>query len=290
MKKISLLFAVAVAALGFSSCSETWDDNPVIKTHEGEMKADFLNNPQMQDQVIMLTNDNKDGSFHLTCSQPDFGYAAVGTYRVQVSLTEDFAKFEEISQDFYDCGEINPLNADVAAILEKLSGVKTEADLPLPYQKLYMRLRAFVAQDEAHTQFLSNVVSFKGVSADYLAIWVSGVPVNMYLRGGFPETGGWEAIEKYQFMTGPEENTWVTNTITIPAGTEFKVADSSWGSCNWGGPTGSTTDIAVDTPFTLNTNSADGGPGNIKMPAAFTGIAHLSLVKGVYTLTMASAN
>lgn len=290
MKKISLLFAVAVAALGFSSCSETWDDNPVIKTHEGEMKADFLNNPQMQDQVIMLTNDNKDGSFHLTCSQPDFGYAAVGTYRVQVSLTEDFAKFEEISQDFYDCGEINPLNADVAAILEKLSGVKTEADLPLPYQKLYMRLRAFVAQDEAHTQFLSNVVSFKGVSADYLAIWVSGVPVNMYLRGGFPETGGWEAIEKYQFMTGPEENTWVTNTITIPAGTEFKVADSSWGSCNWGGPTGSTTDIAVDTPFTLNTNPADGGPGNIKMPAAFTGIAHLSLVKGVYTLTMASAN
>lgn len=290
MKKISLLFAVAVAALGFSSCSETWDDNPVIKTHEGEMKADFLNNPQMQDQVIMLTNDNKDGSFHLTCSQPDFGYAAVGTYRVQVSLTEDFAKFEEISQDFYDCGEINPLNADVAAILEKLSGVKTEADLPLPYQKLYMRLRAFVAQDEAHTQFLSNVVSFKGVSADYLAIWVSGVPVNMYLRGGFPETGGWEAIEKYQFMTGPEENTWVTNTITIPAGTEFKVADSSWSSCNWGGPTGSTTDIAVDTPFTLNTNPADGGPGNIKMPAAFTGIAHLSLVKGVYTLTMASAN
>lgn len=290
MKKISLLFAVAVAALGFSSCSETWDDNPVIKTHEGEMKADFLNNPQMQDQVIMLTNDNKDGSFHLTCSQPDFGYAAVGTYRVQVSLTEDFAKFEEISQDFYDCGEINPLNADVAAILEKLSGVKTEADLPLPYQKLYMRLRAFVAQDEAHTQFLSNVVSFKGVSADYLAIWVSGVPVNMYLRGGFPETGGWEAIEKYQFMTGPEENTWVTNTITIPAGTEFKVADSSWGPCNWGGPTGSTTDIAVDTPFTLNTNPADGGPGNIKMPAAFTGIAHLSLVKGVYTLTMASAN
>lgn len=290
MKKISLLFAVAVAALGFSSCSETWDDNPVIKTHEGEMKADFLNNPQMQDQVIMLTNDNKDGSFHLTCSQPDFGYAAVGTYRVQVSLTEDFAKFEEISQDFYDCGEINPLNADVAAILEKLSGVKTEADLPLPYQKLYMRLRAFVAQDEAHTQFLSNVVSFKGVSADYLAIWVSGVPVNMYLRGGFPETGGWEAIEKYQFMTGPEENTWVTNTITIPAGTEFKVADSSWSSCNWGGPAGSTTDIAVDTPFTLNTNPADGGPGNIKMPAAFTGIAHLSLVKGVYTLTMASAN
>ena len=129
MKKISLMFAVAVAALGFSSCSETWDDNPVLNTHEGEEKADFLNQPQMSDQVIMLTTDNQDGTFHLTCSQPDFGYAAVATYRVQCSLTEDFAKFEEIQQDFYDCGEINPLNADVAAALEKLSGVQTSPSL-----------------------------------------------------------------------------------------------------------------------------------------------------------------
>lgn len=279
------MFAVAVAALGFSSCSETWDDNPVINTHEGEEKADFLNNPQMQDQVIMLTDDNKDGTFHLTCSQPDFGYAAVATYRVQCSLTADFSKFEEISQDFYDCSQINPLNADVAAALEKLAGVKTEADLPLPYQPLYMRLRAYVAQDEANTQFISNVVSFKGVSADYLAIWVSGVPINMYLRGGFPEASDWGAIEQYQFVTGPEENTWVTQTITIAAGTEFKVADSSWGSCNWGGPEGSTSGINVDEPFTLNTGN---NPGNLKMAEDFTGIAHVKLEKGVYTLIMAS--
>lgn len=59
MKKISLMFAVAVAALGFSSCSETWDDNPVLKTHEGEEKADFLNQPQMADQVIMLTSETR---------------------------------------------------------------------------------------------------------------------------------------------------------------------------------------------------------------------------------------
>lgn len=278
------MFAVAVAALGFSSCSETWDDNPVLKTHEGEEKADFLNNPQMQDQVIMLSNDNKQGSFHLTCSQPDFGYAAVATYRVQCSLTEDFAKFEEITQDFYNCAEINPVNADVAAALEKLSGVKTEADLPLPYQKLYMRLRAYVAQDEENTQFLSNVVSFKGVAVDYLAIWVSDVPVNIYLRGGFPDASDWGAVPQYQFVTGPEENTWVTKTITIPEGTEFKVADSSWGPLNVGaGAAGNK--VVPNTPLVI-----EGGdnPGNLTMTENFTGIAHLSLVKGVYTLTMAT--
>lgn len=278
------MFAVAVAALGFSSCSETWDDNPVLKTHEGEQKADFLNQPQMQDQVIMLNNDNKEGNFHLTCSQPDFGYAAVANYRVQCSLTEDFAVFEEINQDFYNCAEINPLNADVAAAIEKLSGLQTEADLPLPYQKLYMRLRAYVAQDEEGTQFLSNVVSFKGVAVDYLAIWVSGVPVNIYLRGGFPDASDWGAVPQYQFVTGPEENTWVTNTITIPAGTEFKVADSSWGPLNAGaGSAGS--NVVPNTPLVIDNGD---NPGNLMMTEEFTGIAHLSFVKGVYTLTMAT--
>ena len=81
----------------------------------------------------------------------------------------------------------------------------------------------------------------------------------MYLRGGFPETGGWEAIDKYRFMTGPEENTWVTNTITIPANTEFKVADPSWGPCNWGAPKSGDTTIKVNEPFTLNIDPADGG-------------------------------
>ncbi len=120
------MFAAFAAALGFTACNETWDDNPVLKTHTGEIKADFLNNPVLQDQVIMITNDNKEGTFHLTCSQPDYGYAAVATYKVQCSLTEDFANYEEIAQSFYDCSEINPVNADVAAAIYYLSGVKAD--------------------------------------------------------------------------------------------------------------------------------------------------------------------
>ncbi len=85
--------AVAAVALGFSSCKETWDENPVLQGHEGTLTADFLNVPTLKDQPVMITNDNKTGTFHLTCSQPYYGYAAVATYKVQVSLTEDFADF-----------------------------------------------------------------------------------------------------------------------------------------------------------------------------------------------------
>lgn len=279
MKKILLSAAVCTLALGFSSCSETWDDNPVLNTHEGEKTANFLNNPVMQDQTIMLTNGNKEGTFHLTCSQPDFGYAAVATYKVQCSLTEDFAKYEEISQDFYNCAEVNPVNGDVAAAIQKLSGVKTEADLPLPYQKLYMRLRAFVAQSESNTQYLSNVVSFAGVSSDYLAIWVSDVPVNIYLRGGMNNWGNDGLTAEWQFATGADENTWVTPVVTIPAGTEFKVADSSWGSINLGA---GAPQIVAGEEYALAASDV----GNIVMSADFTGVAHLKLEKGNYILTL----
>lgn len=272
----------AAAVLGFSSCSETWDDNPVLKTHQGEIKADFLNNPVMQDQTIMLTSDNSEGTFHLTCSQPDFGYAAVATYKVQCSLTEDFAEYEEIAQSFYDCSQVNPTNADVAAAIEYLSDVKSEDDLPLPYQKLYMRLKAYVAQSEANTVYISNAVSFKGVSANYLAIWVEGVPSAMYLRGGMND---WGAPEEYRFVTGPDKDTWVIANVTIPAGTEFKVADSTWGSINMG--SGSAADIKPGERYALNSGE---NPGNIKMTEDFTGLVHLSLEAGIYYLTLDPAH
>lgn len=278
MKKIFILSAFA-AVLGFSSCSETWDGNPVLKTHEGEVTASFLNEPVMQDQSIMLTNQNAEGTFHLTCSQPDFGYAAVATYKVQCSLTEDFARYEEISQSFYDCAQINPTNADVAAAIEYLSDVKSEENLPLPYQRLYMRLKANVAQSPSNTVYLSNPVSFRGVSADYLAIWVAGVPSAMYLRGGMVDN--WDAVDQYRFVTGTDKDTWIIPDVTIVAGTEFKVADANWGSVNMGA--GSISDITPGEKFTLNSGE---NPGNIKLTEDFTGMVYLSLEAGVYYLTL----
>lgn len=274
MKKLIYSFAVAAVALGFSGCKETWDENPVYTGHEGVIKADFLNNPAMQEMPIMITNENKIGTFLLTCSQPDYGYAAVATYKVQVSLTEDFAEMQEISQDFFDCAAIKPVNGDVAAAIEKLSGVKTEEDLPLPYQTVYMRLRSFIAQTPDNSQYISNVVKFDQVSADYLAIWVADVPVNFYLRGGMND---WGTPEDWQFVTGKEENTWVLNNVTIAAGTNFKVGDPSWGDMNYG----ATEKLVIGEELPLVYNA-----GDINLPSDFTGNIQLRLDKGTYYLLL----
>lgn len=278
MKKILYSSLAIASVLGFSSCNETWDENPVLNGHTGTVQADFLNEPVLGETNLMLTTENQNGYFHLTASQPDYGFAAVATYRVQCSLTPDFTDYREINQDFYKCNEINPLNSEVAAALEYLSDVKTDADLPLPYQTLYMRLHAYIQQAPELTEYISNVVSFKGVSANYLAIWVADQPANLYIRG---DMNGWGADSAYQFMTGTDENSWKTGVITINAGEGFKVADDSWGPVNLG--SGDADQVTPGEAFTLNN---DGSSGNLFVTSNFTGVAYLYLEKGVYTLIL----
>ena len=54
MKKISIMFAAMVAALGFSACNETWDDNPKLGTHEGDVVKEFLNVPEMTNMSLQI--------------------------------------------------------------------------------------------------------------------------------------------------------------------------------------------------------------------------------------------
>ena len=295
MKKISYILAIAAATLGFSSCSETWDDNPVVKTHDGVLQADFLNEPVMTNMPIMIDLANRDGSFMLTCSQPDFGYAAAAAYNVQVSLDDDFATYKEINQQFYDCSNINPLNSDVASIIEELYGVKSKNDLPMPYVKVYMRLRAYIPQTEANTTWLSNIVSFSKVSCDYLAIWVADVPANLFIRGGVND---WNADVNsnpdlpgpWQFVTGTVENTWILRNVTIPANVSIKVGTANWSAPNLGGDAGENEDSQmVKIGERIQMTQGD-NPGHIRLTEDFTGNVQLSLEAGQYFIVFDPAN
>lgn len=293
MKTKYIIGAFCAMALGFSSCSETWDDNPVLNTHDGEQSAVFLNEPQMKNAPVMITEANNTSNLNLTCSQPDFGYAAAAAYQVQVSLTEDFADYREIRQPFYDCAQINPLYSDVASAIEYLSGVRSENDLPLPYQKVYMRLKAFIPQNPEHTTFISNAVSYDAISADYLAIWVDGVPVNLWIRGDMNAWGGGPfdpAAEKaadWQFVTGADEDSWVTpEDVTITAGQQFKIADDAWASVNLGAES-EDDDKNLVVPgerFSLTDNGK-----NLKLNADFTGKIKVTLSDGLYYMMLTPA-
>lgn len=282
------LGAFCALSIGLSSCTETWDDSPVLKTHDGEQTASFLNEPQMKSAPVMITQDNKTSNLNLTCSQPDFGYAAAAAYQVQMSLTPEFTDYQEIRQRFYNCAQINPLYSDVASAIEYLSNVRSEADLPLPYQKVYVRLKAFVPQDPDNTTFLSNVVSYDALSADYLAIWVGGVPVNIWVRGGMNDWGAGTydpsatSPVAWQFVTGPDQDTWVCNNVTIPADTQFKVADAAWADINLGGPGDEEpVTVGINTSFALSS-----GGKNLIVAENFTGKITLTLSDGNYSLKL----
>ena len=282
-KFLVLLGLAGMIALG--GCKETKEDSPTLIGHEGVKTANFLNKPAMQDQYLMIDDSNRDGKFLLTCSQPDYGYAAIVTYNVQVSLTEDFSDYREISQAFYNCANITPANSDVAAKMEELAGVESEADLPLDYRPVYMRLRAHIAQSPDNTVYLSNVVVFEHVGVNYLAIWISDLPSGIYKRGGM---NGWGAPEEWEFVTGPSDNTWVIpSEVTISAGTEFKVADEAWKAINLGGPGGATTQVEVNKKFQL---TDDSGSGNLIINTDFTGTVQLRLEQGSYYLILADSN
>ena len=286
-KFLVLLGLAGMVALG--GCQETKEDSPILIGHEGEKTANFLNEPAMKDQYLMIDESNRDGKFLLTCSQPEYGYAAIVTYNVQVSLTEDFTDYIEISQSFYNCANITPANADVAAAMEKLADIKSEADLPMDYRPVYMRLHAFIAESPDNTQYLSNVVVFEHIGANYLAIWISDQPSGIFLRGGMNNWGnGAGDLDGWEFVTGPSDYTWVTpNEVTIAAGTEFKVADSAWREINLGGPGGATTQVDFNKKFQLTNDS---GSGNLIINKDFKGTVQLRLEQGNYFLILADSN
>ena len=87
MKRFSyILFGILGLVLSAVSCSGPEEENPVIN----KPTKFVLNTPAFQKQYIDLQNTS---TMNLTCSQPDYGFAAAASYFVQVSFTEDFADF-----------------------------------------------------------------------------------------------------------------------------------------------------------------------------------------------------
>ncbi|MCH5234832.1 MAG: DUF5115 domain-containing protein [Muribaculaceae bacterium] len=105
--------------------------------------------------------------------------------------------------------------------------------------------------------------------------------VDIYLRGGWDEN--WAALSSYQFITTDQENVWVCKNVSISKGTEFKVADTNWGTINYGA--GADANVVPGTPYEMVYNG-----GNLKMSVDFKGDAILTLTgESTYTLLLTPA-
>ena len=177
MKRFNyILFGILGLVLSAVSCNGPEVENPVLN----KPTKLILNTPAFQKQYIDL---QATPTVNLTCSQPEYGFAAAASYFAQVSLTEDFTDFIEIDEAYSKCDM--DVNAEaIAQAICKLRGVTSEDDYTdEPARTVYFRVRVKIL-DYEETEILSNVVSCEKVKG-YFALRLPGY---IYLVG---EPEGW---------------------------------------------------------------------------------------------------
>ncbi len=206
MKKFSyILFGLLGLLMAATACEEPADENPVL-----QKPTKFeLNTPVMSTQYIELTATS---TIKLTCSQPDYGYAAAANYYAQIALSEDGfnneATYKEINENPYtDCANIELVGEEVAIAICNLRGITTEEGYTdEPARKIYVRLRAEIPGDPETSSIVSNVVVLEQVKG-YFALKLPGY---IYLIG---DCGGW---------TGPDAG----NAASLAGWRLFEAADA----------------------------------------------------------------
>lgn len=177
MKKIIIGTLAAAATLAtapaLTSCSEDRDSNPTL----AEPTSFVLNVPAYATDGNVY-DLSKSETLHLTTSQPAYGYTAATVYSVEVSLTEDFAKYSTLkttySQAAMDVDAIELNNAIV-----KLYQASHNGDDPSGLiLTAYIRLKANVYNSERGI-CTSNVVKLPKVVTNYVAT----IPGYVYVAG-----------------------------------------------------------------------------------------------------------
>lgn len=181
MKK-SIFFTVLAVILGFTFTSCKDDTQPRLeKPAEGSF---VLNVPPMAEQMYIL---QPSGTMYFTVSQPDYGVATTPQYQVEVSDTEDFAKYQVVETVTTDAKIAIPEEKMALAICA-LYGYEQEADFDDTPRALYFRVRATVPFCD-YAEILSNVIELKQVKP-YFAVKVQDW---IWLVG---ECEGWSASEQ----------------------------------------------------------------------------------------------
>lgn len=175
MKKLSILLACLAAVFSFSSCEEDTDPRYQVPT-----KFE-LNTPALADQLYELTPD---GAINLTWSQPDYGYAAVANYQVEVAIdTVGGGEFVTLDTRYTTCSA-SIKDSQVAEAICKLRGIESEDQyVDEGARELFVRVASSLDGVES-SLILSNIIVLKHVQ-DYCAIQSPGY---IYLIGN---VGGW---------------------------------------------------------------------------------------------------
>lgn len=242
MKKVNILASLFAGLLMFSACEADRDSNPVYQ----EPTKFVLNTPAYVNTVYDLEHST---SLELTCSQPDYGFTAATYYAVQVSLTEDFSSFEELSTQYTTAKmNVDASELAVAATNMKVAEGVLEEDFPM-IAPLYIRLRAYI--NESMGEIISNTISLTNVKL-YFALPPIELPTKLYLIGDFCNWNWDNAPEMIPLHDGTTGTFW--RMVYVKGGLKFNTK-TSWN----GGEVGF---VGCTTLDNFNAGISDAG-GNI---------------------------
>ena len=230
-----------------TSCSEDRESNPTVM----KPTAFVLNTPAMTDQYIELSQKN---SVHLTWSQPDYGYNAYATYKVQVGLVqadgsikwnEDNGAPKYLETPYYKCN-VNINAEEIAMAINAIDGVTKEDDyVDMGYRGIAMRvassIRNSVNEEIPGSTIISNHVVFKNMKA-YCAV---KSPAALWIIGNCsgwsePSAGNAAALADWRIFETEIGSNVFEGVITMPAGNlqfRFYSALTGWDGGASVGPT-----------------------------------------------------
>lgn len=186
----------------FTSCKE--DTQPRL-----DKPTEFrLNTPPMAGQLYVLSSETP---VNFTVSQANYGLATTPNYSVEISDTEDFAKFVACEYTTTDA-KISVPGEQFSLAICSLFGYTDTENFSDAVRPIYVRVRSVVPNCE-YSDIVSNVICLKQVKP-YLAIKVADT---IWLVG---DCEGWSAAPNDEWAlveTAPESRVY-KGTFDIAAG------------------------------------------------------------------------
>ncbi len=198
MKKLNIMASLLMGMLLFTACDADRDDNPKIDLTNGQDPI-TLNKPVFADGVYDL--DNTD-SIQFTCTAPNYGFPATVTYVVQLSMSEDMSKPNELPT-IYSLNKMVVPGKELAIATTKqaLDKLKMkQEDFPVE-EPVYLRIRAYIDGVKG-TETYSNIIKLNKVRSRFALPDVE-MPNPMYVNGNFTGNNWENAVPSVPVHSSP---------------------------------------------------------------------------------------
>lgn len=233
--KLKYLLLAAAGGFLFASCES---DDPSLVVAEYHQPTKFvLNTPQFANGLYDLLNAKY---VNFTFSQPDYGYAAVCNYQVEVSSDADFTEPQTVSEVFHNC-DIQVSANDYAMAVCAAFGWEEQADVDAALADtengtipVYTRIHASISTVEG-SDIVSNAVVLNTVP--YFALPEVKMPAGMWMVGNF---NGWSFTADANMvpaspLDGDPFQFWCIQYVKAGAGEGFKFnTANSWNGDDFG--------------------------------------------------------